>query len=117
MYLIATKADSGANQDILNASVEYTLRVLSKVTGKPLYSEANHWIMKVPDKLGNMDYVRQFFKYEPMYVRSYSEMPSEEHGAKFYLSIGPKESIGYGFATRVLDEHRVRFDLIDAKSI
>lgn len=117
MYLIASKADSGANQDILNASVEYSLRVLSKLTNKPLYSEENHWVMKVPDKLGNMDYVRQFYKYEPMYIRSYNDMPTAEHGAEFYLTIGPKESVGFGLVERVLNEHRVKYSLIKEKSI
>jgi hypothetical protein len=114
MFIVATKLKSGDNMDIANASVEYAFRVVSKVTGAKLYSMTNTWVMRVPPKLGDMDLVRKFYIYEPKYIRTDNDIPSEVEGAKFYKEIGgSKDTMGYGFLKDVLEEHYVPFDLID----
>lgn len=117
MYIIAVKLRDGSNEEIANASAEYAFRVLSDITGKRLYSNENTWVMKIPDKIGDMDAVRQYYKYEPMYIRTDNDIPPTSDGVATFLKFAPKDMIGYGFITDVLDEHRIPFDLIKEKTI
>lgn len=118
MFVVAVKLKQGANAEIANASVEYAFRVMSKITGAHLYSLTNTWVMRVPEKLGDMDVVRKYFIYEPLYIRTDNDIPNEEEGAKTYKEQGgSKATMGYGFITHVLDEHRVPFDLINSVAL
>jgi len=117
MYIVARK-DDGTNSELRNASVEYGFRVLSKVTGYPLYSSTFTWLMKVPERMGNMDLARRFYITEPRYIRSENDIPSEVEGANVYKALGgSKDTIGYGFITDTLEEHDVGYDLLTVKSI
>lgn len=117
MYIVAVK-DTGPYQDIANASSEYAFRVFSKVTRYKLHNNQNTWVIKCPDKLGNMDIVRKYFTYNPKYIRTYNDIPNENEGAESYLSFGgSKDTIGYGFLTDVLDEHKIRYDMIRERII
>lgn len=118
MFIVAVKAKGGTNEEIANASVEYAFRVVSKVTGARLYSNTGSWVMRVPNRLGDMDLVRRFYITEPKYIRNDSDIPSEVEGAKVYKSLGGnKDTMGYGFLTDVLEEHNVQYDLIDAVAL
>lgn len=115
MYIVARK-DVGPNSDLKNSSAEYAFRIISKLTGNKLYSNTYTWVMKVPDKLGNMDIVRKFYVYEPMYIENENQIPNENDGLKtLKREGGTKENIGYGFITEVLVEHSIAFDRIDAE--
>lgn len=117
MYIVAVKLFNTPNAEIANASVEYAFRVLSKLTGKKLYSTQNSWVMKCPDKLGDMDAVRSYYKYEPKYIRDVNHIPNESQGVETYLKYGDKATVGYGMLYDVLQEHRVPYDIIEEKSL
>lgn len=117
MYVVAVKLKTGDNAEIANASAEYAFRVLSELTGKKLYSNDNTWVMKIPDKLGDMDAVRQYYKYEPMYIRTDNDIPMTSEGVSTFLRFAPKDMVGNGFILEVLDEHRIPFDLIKEKAL
>lgn len=115
MYLVGVKVE-GEHADVKNSSIEYALRVISRVSGYKLYSGTFSWVLKVADKMGDMDLVRQFYIEEPLYIFNENLIPSDVEGAKLYKKLGgSKDTIGYGFATHVFEEHNVGYDLIDTK--
>ena len=117
MYVVAVKPDKGDNVDIAYASVEYAFRVLSKRTGKTLYSNTNTWFMKIPDKEGDYEAMRQYYKYEPLYIRTINDIPNENEGVQTYLKYGKKETVGRNILIEALDEHGIRYDLIKERTL
>ena len=118
MFIVAVKKKDGANAEIANASVEYAFRVMSKITGARLYSNSHTWVMRVPNKLGDMDVVRKYFIYEPKYIRCDNDIPNESDGVKTYKEQGgSKDTMGYGFIKDVLDEHYVDYDMLDVMAL
>ncbi|MCK9577388.1 MAG: hypothetical protein WC936_07175 [Candidatus Nanoarchaeia archaeon] len=118
MYIIVARKDVGPNSDLKNSSVEYAFRVVSKITGYKLYSNTYTWFMKVPEKLGNMDVVRKFYIYEPLYIENDNEIPSELTGVEtFKREGGTKENVGFGFLTFAMEEHSIAYDKLDVKSL
>lgn len=118
MFIVAIKKKEGANAEIANASVEYAFRVMSKITGARLYSNTHSWVMRVPNKLGDMDIVRKYFIYEPKYIRCDNDIPNEADGVKTYKDQGgSKDTMGYGFIKDVLDEHYVDYDMLDVMAL
>lgn len=118
MFIVAVKKTDGTNAEIANASAEYAFRVMSKITGARLYSNTNTWVMRVPNKLGDMDIVRKYFIYEPKYIRTDNDIPNESEGVNTYKSQGgSKDTMGYGFIKDVLDEHYISYDIIDVMAL
>lgn len=105
-------------KDLPDASAEFAARVLAKATNKEILSLNNGIFMKIPAKEGDSEVTRKFFQRYPKFIPNYSRMPDESEAVEYLLNeLDGKIKVGYRFLTQVLDDNRVKYDLIDRTSI
>ena len=114
MFLIVHRTGN----DLPDASAEFACRVLAKATNRKIYSLKNGIVMKVPKTEGDSEIIRKFFQKYPQYVVNYSRIPNEVECVEYIKTdLGGTSKLGYRFVTSVLDNNRVKYDLIDAESL
>lgn len=112
--LVVAKKDVGYDpvNEQRNCSVAHALRVLAYITKQELFEGKGSWLLKVPQRTGNMDKINEFWKYCPEWILDANHFPKENEEADFWFNkLGAKkEDIGFGFIARILDQCLVQFD-------
>ena len=105
-------------KDLPDASAEFACRVLAGVTNRELLSLANGLVLKVPEHEGDSELIRKFFQKYPRFIPNYSRMPNEIEAIEYINSdLGGVAKIGYRFLTSVLDDNRVKYDIINRNTL
>ena len=105
-------------KDLPDASAEFACRVLAGVTNRELLSLANGLVLKVPEHEGDSELIRKFFQKYPKFITNYSRMPNEIEAIEYINSdLGGVAKVGYRFLTSVLDDNRVKYDLINRNTL